>query len=362
MNSSQIAELSQEENQYSQTFSPESHSFNVGIATVTKSVNAAIVFNHLIFWLKHNKACGKNQIEGRTWMYQTMEEMQAHFPYLSFKQVRIGLDTLEKYGFILKGSFNENKFDRTTWYALKNEEFLGATQKKHTNVFIEPLDNSKSLYEMPCEANGIDVQGKCSNKDKDNKTDNKTYIGGSAPPPPHVSISSSKKKYKPATVLYRENVRLKEGEYEKLCQEMGKEYLDYWIESLDDYITSKGAKYANHAKTIQIWHKRALKEGKLPKVGGGSENQLESLQMRLQANRGMCQTLEEKLRRSFTSAVLMQAGPEKVLIYNKHKDFQKEYRYADHSVEEMRSILIKDLSVCFPNVPIRIGGADAKDD
>ncbi len=92
-------------------FSPESHSINVGIAEVTNSISAAIVFNHLFFWLKENKIKDQNQHEDRTWMYDSVATIKKHFSYLSVQQVTDALLLLVKHEYVIKGHFNKNKFE-----------------------------------------------------------------------------------------------------------------------------------------------------------------------------------------------------------------------------------------------------------
>ena len=58
--------------------SGQSCSFDMGVAAYFGSSDVAVVFNHVRFWLKNNKAKGINQIEDRTWMYETSADMARH--------------------------------------------------------------------------------------------------------------------------------------------------------------------------------------------------------------------------------------------------------------------------------------------
>lgn len=122
------------------TFSITSHSFNEGVAIQTKSVIAATIFNHLFFWLKHNKSKGMHQHEGRTWMYEKISDIAVHFSYLSEQQIKDHLAILVKFGYILKGKFSKNKFDHTNWYAVANEDWLGF-QKSFTKGSTDPIQS-----------------------------------------------------------------------------------------------------------------------------------------------------------------------------------------------------------------------------
>jgi len=110
-------------------FSPFSHSFNVGIA-MSAGVNAAVVFNHIHFWIKINKGKESHTHQEKTWMYESLKEINHHIPYLTPKETRNALDSLVQHGYLVKGNFNKNKFDRTLWYALAEEEWLGDCPKK----------------------------------------------------------------------------------------------------------------------------------------------------------------------------------------------------------------------------------------
>jgi hypothetical protein len=97
-----------------------SHAFDTGIAT-SLGIEAAVVYNHLVFWLHHNKIKGINFIDGRTWTYDTHKDMAEYFPYFTPRQVKYALEKLFEGGVILKANYNEDKMDKTNWYALKDE-------------------------------------------------------------------------------------------------------------------------------------------------------------------------------------------------------------------------------------------------
>lgn len=116
-----------------------SHSFDVGVAQQL-GVNAAIVLNHIIYWLRINKKKNENQHDGRTWTYETNKEIADYFGYLSEKQVRTAIDVLEENGLLIKGHYHKNHFNRTNWYAVYDESLI--EDKPH----------------LPCRANALDTQ------------------------------------------------------------------------------------------------------------------------------------------------------------------------------------------------------------
>lgn len=100
-----------------------SHSFSVEHAELY-GVECAIVIHHLSFWIEQNHALNRNFHDGRTWMYQTQKEIAAVYSYLSEDTVRRTLKKLEEHEVIIKGNYNKTSFDRTVWYAFKNEEMF----------------------------------------------------------------------------------------------------------------------------------------------------------------------------------------------------------------------------------------------
>ena len=98
------------------------HSFDVKLAMDLKSVDLAILVHHFQYWINHNQRQGKHLHEDRTWMYQTREEIAAHFPYFTENMVRRYTDKLVSLGILKKGNFNRAGLDKTIWYAFENEE------------------------------------------------------------------------------------------------------------------------------------------------------------------------------------------------------------------------------------------------
>lgn len=99
------------------------HTFDIQIATEFKSTEVAIVFHHIQYWTEVNSRRKKNFFDGQYWMYQTLEEMASHFPYLSKDQVKRNISKLVDAGWVIKGNFNRTQFDRTVWYSVNQKVF-----------------------------------------------------------------------------------------------------------------------------------------------------------------------------------------------------------------------------------------------
>ncbi len=96
------------------------HSFDVECAA-RLGILEAIIIRHFQYWILKNKSNGSNVHDGRTWTYNSVSAFADYFTYVSAKQVRSALDHLVKEGIILKGNFNMAGYDRTCWYAFRDE-------------------------------------------------------------------------------------------------------------------------------------------------------------------------------------------------------------------------------------------------
>ncbi len=134
----------------------QNHSFSVQLA-IECGINAAIVFNHLHYWINHNRIVGTAQADGKTWTYQSRLTMQEYLPYLTEKEVRGAIDKLVEYGYVIKGKFNKNKFDQTTWYSLPDSEPCKPER-----------DDSNILYESDEKANALDLRVRSTESERAN--------------------------------------------------------------------------------------------------------------------------------------------------------------------------------------------------
>ena len=91
------------------------HHFDPEIA-VSVGINAAIIYQNIVWWCATNEANEKNYHDGRYWTYNSIKAFEKLFPYLTRKQIRTALATLENVGLILAGTYNSAGYDRTKWY------------------------------------------------------------------------------------------------------------------------------------------------------------------------------------------------------------------------------------------------------
>lgn len=125
------------------------HQFDVDIAK-EYGVNVAILFNNFAFWIAKNKANGNNYRNGTYWTHNSIKAFQELFPYMSKKQIENAIKKMLDESLLIKDNFNENKHDRTLWYALTEKAFCILQNRR--------MDLSKK-------GNGVTPQGNCINTD-----------------------------------------------------------------------------------------------------------------------------------------------------------------------------------------------------
>jgi DNA-binding Lrp family transcriptional regulator len=118
-------------------FSKHSHSINQGIARHL-GLDCAAVLSHIIYWLQINASKkDAEMIEGKYWMYETQKQIADFLGYLSEDTVQKALKKLVELGILIKGNFNKNAFDRTTWYTVFDQEI------------IKPFNGIKKMSRIP---------------------------------------------------------------------------------------------------------------------------------------------------------------------------------------------------------------------
>ncbi len=114
------------------------HAFDQGLA-INVGLKAAIVYNHVRYWIDMNVRNQKSLKHGRVWMYETQEDMASFFGYLSEKEVRESLQLLYERGFLDRDRLADNPFDRTWWYAIPLEK--GQENQISNSCYMELTHN-----------------------------------------------------------------------------------------------------------------------------------------------------------------------------------------------------------------------------
>lgn len=127
------------------------HHFNCEIAQ-KYGIAEAIILNHFEYWIAKNKANECNFFEGDYWTYNSVRAFKEIFPYLTEKKISFALSKLKNEGIIKTGNFNENKHDRTLWYAITEKGFsilqnggMEKPKKENRNSQnVEPIPNNNT--------------------------------------------------------------------------------------------------------------------------------------------------------------------------------------------------------------------------
>ena len=93
------------------------------------NLNEAVFVQQLHYWLERKKQSGKNFVDGRYWVYNSVEDWLKQFPWLSSATLRRTIESLEKKGYVIKDNFNQKKMDRTSWYSLNYEKIMEIDEK-----------------------------------------------------------------------------------------------------------------------------------------------------------------------------------------------------------------------------------------
>lgn len=93
-------------------------------------VNEAVILQQIHYW----NQISKNVREGHTWVYKTVEEWHAEFPFWSKSTIERALKKLETEQLIVIGVYNRMKYDRTKWYRINHEAIQQLFQAQASQV------------------------------------------------------------------------------------------------------------------------------------------------------------------------------------------------------------------------------------
>lgn len=130
------------------------YNFDIAIAQEL-GVSAAIVVQNLQFWIKKNEANDKHFHDGRYWTFNSMKAWHELFPFWTERQIRKILDDLVEKRIIIKGNYNEMKYDRTLWYAFTDYgiTILQTCQMKETTLSIQSDRNVEPIPDINTDIN-----------------------------------------------------------------------------------------------------------------------------------------------------------------------------------------------------------------
>lgn len=136
------------------------HSFDTQHAKDYGLVEAAILGN-FVFWIAKNQANNTHFYDGRHWTYNSVAAFEKLFGYLTPKQIRRALDSLVEQGVLLRGHYNQNKFDRSSWYGFSDAFQARLDAQNGVNAFAQ-----KGESDLPEKADQICPKGQITNRYK----------------------------------------------------------------------------------------------------------------------------------------------------------------------------------------------------
>lgn len=108
----------------------------------------AIILNFIRRWLKSNRKHGKATVNGRVWMFQTLDQLADELFYIARSTIHRKLKKLIEAGAIVVECLNPHSYDRKRWYSMPGFEVAepsqdeiplsqNGTSKSHSGTTIE---------------------------------------------------------------------------------------------------------------------------------------------------------------------------------------------------------------------------------
>ena len=242
-------------------------SFNKQIARI-HGINAAIVFNHILYWLNINATNPAAQKMGKTWMYETQEKMSEFLDCLSRREIQNALNILEEAGLIIRENLNDNPFVRTNWYTVGDQNMLSRPIKKSATKAPASARSSPAqcFAKAPASALYIEQDKQKTNKEEDNK---KSSGGG------YTSLEkSSEKLFENAAAAASHQIQYlgNSGELESITKSdvirhfLDKNYSMDFINKIIERFQQVKTAIGNPYKVLEFKAKDLEAEDKKPKV------------------------------------------------------------------------------------------------
>lgn len=181
-------------------------------------IECAVLFYNIEYWIQKNQANDKHFYEGKYWTYNSTKAFAELFPYMSERVIYKSLQKLIERGYLIKGNFNQNSFDRTCWYAL-GYKFIGkieSTTVENPNYQMEESILPNGKIESTKWKNDSNV----SNINTNINTDVNTYI----PPLFPQRFQEEVKEKSPLKSKGAKGSDLKESEYSEDFERFWSEY------------------------------------------------------------------------------------------------------------------------------------------
>ena len=128
------------------------HSFDTKMAEIY-GLEEAILLDNLLFWITKNKANSKHFYNGKYWTYNSTKAFSELFPYWNEKKISRIIASLVEQNVIEKGCFNQNAYDRTSWFSFTEKWIIDNPNMSYSISQICQMEKTKT-------GNGKDENGK----------------------------------------------------------------------------------------------------------------------------------------------------------------------------------------------------------
>lgn len=129
------------------------------LAVALGDLDEAAILQQIHYWTQKNM----NVVDGYSWVYNSMDEWQKQFPWLSKRSLDRKFKKLKDKNLLIIGNYNKKKFDKTNWYRINYEEL-----NKLSNVMPEVSTNTNTNTEAKAQAE-VKVQAKAESKTQTNQ-------------------------------------------------------------------------------------------------------------------------------------------------------------------------------------------------
>lgn len=124
------------------------------LAVALGDLDEAAILQQIHYWTQKNM----NVVDGYSWVYNSMDEWQKQFPWLSKRSLDRKFKKLKEKNLLVIENHNKKKFDKTNWYRINYEEL-----NKLSNVMPEVSTNANTNTEVKSQAEAK-VQAKAESK------------------------------------------------------------------------------------------------------------------------------------------------------------------------------------------------------
>jgi hypothetical protein len=206
--------------------------YNISVARFLGDIHAAIIFTELVSSRKHYSNENKlyeDEKNGDGWFFRTQEKIEER-TCLTRKNQDHAIKILLDKGWIDKIVVG---LPAKRYFKINDDKVLEGLNLSNKHSSLSKTDK------LVCPKGTIPVVqiGQTAHYIEENKKENKL-------------------RERVPLIDFGEIVKLKPGEYEKLCEDNGKQKIDSMIITMNDYCASKGERYKDYAATLRNWIRR----------------------------------------------------------------------------------------------------------